>query len=84
MSDEVENYKDAQQEGEGDQEKALIPIQVGQIDFYGDVLQVVLVEINGERLVLVPLRQFCQHLVQADTKAFRVEQQRLTREQAER
>jgi|SRR5260370_6186668 len=62
MSDEVENYKDAQQEGEGDQEKALIPIQVGQIDFYGDVLQVVLVEINGERLVLVPLRQFCQHL----------------------
>lgn len=35
--------------GEG-QEKTLVPLQVA------------LVEINGERLVLVPLRQFCQHL----------------------
>src|SRR5437764_10317274 len=54
--------EDAHKEGKEDQEKALVPLQVSQIDFYGDVLQVVLVEVNGDRLVLVPLRQFCQHL----------------------
>jgi P22_AR N-terminal domain/ORF6C domain len=35
---------------------------VSQVDFYGDGLMVVLVEIGGERQVLVPLRQFCQYL----------------------
>lgn len=41
---------------------ALIPLQVSQINFYDDMLLVVLVEVNGERLVMVPLRQFCEYL----------------------
>jgi len=41
---------------------ALIPLQVSQISFYGDELLVVLAEVNGERLVMVPLRQFCEYL----------------------
>ena len=49
-------------EAEATTERALVPVQVSQIDFYGDGLTVVLVEIDGERQVLVPLRQFCQYL----------------------
>ena len=49
-------------EAEAISERALVPVQVSQIDFYGDGLTVVLVEIDGERQVLVPLRQFCQYL----------------------
>jgi len=41
---------------------ALIPSQVSQIDFYGDSLLVVLVEINEERQAVIPLRQFCDYL----------------------
>jgi len=41
---------------------ALIPSQVSQIDFYGDALLVVLVEINEERQAVIPLRQFCDYL----------------------
>jgi hypothetical protein len=50
------------EEAEETSERALVPLQVSQIDFYGDGLTVVLVEIDGERQVLVPLRQFCQYL----------------------
>ncbi len=50
------------EEAEATSERALVPVQVSQIDFYGDGLTVVLVEIDGERQVLVPLRQFCQYL----------------------
>jgi hypothetical protein len=50
------------EEAEATSERALVPVQVSQIDFYGDGLTVVLVEIAGERQVLVPLRQFCQYL----------------------
>ena len=50
------------EEAEATSEQALVPVQVSQIDFYGDRLTVVLVEIDGERQVLVPLRQFCQYL----------------------
>lgn len=62
MEETKKTNQQEQPEDQDAQEKALVPLQVSQIDFYGDVLQVVLVEINGERLVLVPLRQFCQHL----------------------
>jgi P22_AR N-terminal domain/ORF6C domain len=41
---------------------ALVPSQMSQIEFYGDVLLVVLVEINGNRQAVVPLRQFCDYL----------------------
>jgi hypothetical protein len=41
---------------------AQIPSQMSQIEFYGDVLLVVLVEINGDRQAVVPLRQFCDYL----------------------
>jgi hypothetical protein len=37
-------------------------VQVSQVDFYGDGLMVVLVGIDEERQILVPLRQFCQYL----------------------
>ena len=50
------------EEAEATSERALVPIQVSQVDFYGDGLMVVLVEISGEHQVLVPLRQFCQYL----------------------
>jgi hypothetical protein len=50
------------EEAEATSERALVPVQVSQVDFYGDGLTVVLVEIDGERQVLVPLRQFCQYL----------------------
>jgi P22_AR N-terminal domain/ORF6C domain len=50
------------EEAEATSERALVPVLVSQIDFYGDGLTVVLVEIDGERQVLVPLRQFCQYL----------------------
>src|SRR6202163_3953191 len=50
------------EEAEATSERALVPLQVSQVDFYGDGLTAALVEIGGERLVLVPLRQFCQYL----------------------
>jgi hypothetical protein len=50
------------EEAEATSERALVALQVSQLDFYGDGLMVVLVEIGGERQILVPLRQFCQYL----------------------
>jgi P22_AR N-terminal domain len=50
------------EEAEATSERALVALQVSQVDFYGDGLMMVLVEIGGERQVLVPLRQFCQYL----------------------
>jgi hypothetical protein len=50
------------EEAEATGERALVPLQVSQVDFYGDGLTAALVEIGGERQVLVPLRQFCQYL----------------------
>jgi hypothetical protein len=50
------------EEAEATSERALVALQVSRVDFYGDGLMVVLVEIGGERQVLVPLRQFCQYL----------------------
>ena len=35
---------------------------MSQVGFHSDRLTAVLVEIDGERQVLVPLRQFCQYL----------------------
>ncbi len=50
------------EEAEATNERELVPLQVGQVDFYGGGLTVLLVEIGGERLILVPLRQFCQYV----------------------
>jgi hypothetical protein len=64
--DDGENREQLDQPGlaedEATSERALVPLQVSQVDFYGDKLMVVLVEIGGEHQVLVPLRQFCQYL----------------------
>ena len=49
-------------EDEAADQRALVPLQVGQTDFHGDLLVVALVEINGERQAVVPLRQFCEYL----------------------
>ena len=54
--------KSGLEEAEATSERALVALQVSRVDFYGDGLMVVLVEIGGERQVLVPLRQFCQYL----------------------
>lgn len=43
-------------------QQSLIPLQIGQKEFQGDLLLVALVEINGERQAVVPLRQFCDNL----------------------
>ena len=61
MVDNMENAGDGL-EGVQEQEKALIPIQEGRTDFHGDELQVLLVEVEGERRVYVPIRQFCDYL----------------------
>jgi hypothetical protein len=50
------------EEAEAASERALVALQVSRVDFFGDGLMAVLVEIGGERQVLVPLRQFCQYL----------------------
>ena len=65
MNDEVGSRdlaKPEQQESKEDQEGALIPLQISQIYFHGDELQVVLVETDGEPRAYVPVRQFCVHL----------------------
>ena len=54
-----------QPEPEEDEAKGaltLVPLQVNQTDFHGDLLVVALVEIDGERQAVVPLRQFCDYL----------------------
>src|SRR5436305_3177716 len=65
MEEERENY-DAQApellEGKGDQEQALVPLQERRITFHGDELLVVLVQVEGEHRIYVPIRQFCDHL----------------------
>ncbi len=50
------------EESEATSGRALVPVQVSQVDFYGDGLMVVLVEIDEERQILVPLHQSCQYL----------------------
>lgn len=46
----------------GVSEKALIPLQESQMNFHGDMLLVALIEVDGERQAVVPLRQFCDYL----------------------
>jgi len=63
MNNETESYEDAHnKEGNEDQEKQFVPLQVSQINFHGDEIQVVLVEADGEPRAFVPVRQFCVHL----------------------
>jgi len=61
-----ENREHLEQPESGEDEvanqRALVPLQVNQTDFHGDLLVVALVEINGERQAVVPLRQFCEYL----------------------
>src|SRR5947209_1977056 len=64
--DDKENREHSEQpETEEDEAKGvltLVPLQVSQTEFQGGVLVVALVEINGERQAVVPLRQFCDYL----------------------
>lgn len=62
MEETEKTKKPEQPEDKEDQEKALVPLQVSQINFHGDELQVVLVETDGQRRAYVPVRQFCAHL----------------------
>ena len=65
MDDEKNREYSEQSEPDEDEAKGLltlVPLQVSQADFEGDLLVVALVEINGERQAVVPLRQFCDYL----------------------
>src|SRR5438067_5808035 len=44
------------------EEKALVPIQEKTVNFYGDQIIAVLVEVNGQREVYVPVRPICEYL----------------------
>lgn len=44
------------------QEQALVPVQEKKIDFHGDEIVAVLVEVNGQRQVHVPVRPLCEYL----------------------
>jgi len=52
----------AMEENETPEGRALIPLQTQEVTFYEDTLLLVLVERDGQRLVGVPIRQFCTHL----------------------
>ena len=43
-------------------EQALIPIEERQVDFYGDDIIAVLVDVNGEEHVYIPVRPICTYL----------------------
>jgi hypothetical protein len=43
-------------------EQALVPIEERQVDFYGDDLIAVLVDIHGEERVYIPVRPICTYL----------------------
>src|SRR5579859_3448727 len=43
-------------------EKALIPIEEQKVDFYGDDIVAVSLEIHGQRKIYVPLRPICEYL----------------------
>src|SRR6266568_6916509 len=45
-----------------DESTALVPIQEKHVNFYGDEIIAVLVEINGERQVYVPVRPITEYL----------------------
>jgi len=64
--DDEENREHLEQpepeENEEANQRALVPLLVNQTDFHGDLLMVALVEIDGERQAVVPLRQFCDYL----------------------
>jgi P22_AR N-terminal domain len=44
------------------EEQALIPIEERQVDFYGDDIIAVLVDVNGEEHVYIPVRPICTYL----------------------
>jgi len=44
------------------EEKALVPIQEKTVNFYGDTIIAVLVEVNGDRQVYVPVRPISDYL----------------------
>ncbi len=66
MDDYEENKDQMRQpeleEDEATDQQALVPLQVRQVDFHGDVITVVLVEEHGRRQVYVLLRPLCQYL----------------------
>ena len=45
---------------EGD--KALVPVEQRDIDFYGDVITAVMVEVDGRQVVYIPIRPLCDFL----------------------
>lgn len=59
---EVECHDQKARNLEATQKKVLHPIQESRINFHGDELLVVLVQVGGEHRVYVPLRQFCDYL----------------------
>lgn len=44
------------------EENALVPLEQKSVDFYGDEIVAVLVEMNDQQQVLVPVRPICDYL----------------------
>jgi hypothetical protein len=43
-------------------DKALVPVEQREVEFYGDEIPLVLVEITGNQMAYVPVRPICDHL----------------------
>lgn len=43
-------------------DKALVPVEQRDIDFYGDVITAVMVEVDGRQVVYIPIRPICDYL----------------------
>ena len=43
-------------------DKALVPVEQRDIDFYGDVITAVMVEVDGRQVVYIPIRPLCDFL----------------------
>jgi hypothetical protein len=44
------------------EEKALVPVEQKDIDFYGDEITAVLVELDERKQVFIPIRSICDYL----------------------
>ncbi len=45
-----------------DESTALVPIEEKRVNFYGDEITAVLVEVGGQRQISVPVRPICEYL----------------------
>src|SRR5437660_3129709 len=44
------------------EERALVPLEELSVDFYGDEVITVIVDVDGKELVYIPIRPICEYL----------------------